>query len=183
MIRMPLILPTILLALCAFGAAPATADDRMTCERGSGDVAIAACGRAIESGQYSGADLAKLHTNRGVELKRKGDIDGAIKDYDIAIGLFPNDLFAFNNRANAWRDKGDLDRALADYGAAIALDRDYAAAYINRGLVHERMKAFDLARADYKAALATPPQKFNNSRGAHQMAQHRLAALAKLAPE
>jgi len=180
MIRMPLILFMMLFAL---SAAPAAADDRMTCERGSGDAAIAACGRAIESGQYSGVDLAKLHTNRGVELKRKGDIDGAIRDYDIAIGLNPNDLFAFNNRANAWRDKGDLDRALADYGAAIAIDRDYAAAYINRGLVHERMKAFDLARADYKAALATPPMKFNNSRGAHQMAQHRLAALAKPAPE
>ena len=131
------------------------------------------------SGHYGGVDLAKLHTNRGVELKRKGDTDGAITDYDIAIELNPNDLFAFNNRANAWRDKGDLDRALADYGAAIALDRDYAAAFINRGLVHERKKAFDLARADYRAALATPPNKFNNSRGAHQMAQHRLAALAE----
>jgi tetratricopeptide (TPR) repeat protein len=180
--RLPVLLP-MLIALCALGAAPAAADDRMTCERSSGDEALAACGRAIASGQFAGVDLAKLHTNRGVELKRKGDIDGAIKDYDVAIGLDPNDLFAFNNRANAWRDKGDLDRALADYGAAIALDRDYAAAFINRGLVHERMKAFDLARADYKAALAASAQKYNNSRGAHQMAQHRLAALAKVTPE
>ena len=110
-------------------------------------------------------------------------MDGAIKDYDIAIALNPNDLFAFNNRANAWRDKGDLPRAIADYGAAIALDRDYAAAFINRGLVHERMKAFDLARADFQAALAAPPDKYNNSRGAHQMARQRLAELAKLAPQ
>ena len=110
-------------------------------------------------------------------------MDGAIKDYDIAIALNPNDLFAFNNRANAWRDNGDLVRAIADYGAAIALDRDYAAAFINRGLVHERMKAFDLARADFQAALATPPDKYNNSRGAHQMARQRLAELAKLAPQ
>jgi tetratricopeptide (TPR) repeat protein len=179
-------LPAVLLTLVAIsvlGAAPAAADDRMTCERGSGDTAIAACGRAIESGQFTGLELAKLHTNRGVELKRKGDMDGAIKDYDIAIGLNPNDLFAFNNRANAWRDNGDLVRAIADYGAAIALDRDYAAAFINRGLVHERMKAFDLARADFQAALATPPDKYNNSRGAHQMARQRLAELAKLAPQ
>ncbi len=172
-----------LLTICALSAAPAAADDRMTCERGSGDVAIAACARAIESGQFAGAELAKLHTNRGVELKRKGDVDGAIKDYDVAIGLNASDLFAFNNRANAWRDKGDLDRALADYGTAITLDQDYAAAFINRGLVHERRKAFDLARADYKAALAASPQKYNNSRGAHQMARQRLAELAKVAPE
>ncbi len=180
--RLPALLP-MLLMLCALGAAPATADDRMTCERSSGDEAIMACGRAIASGQFAGVDLAKIHNNRGVELKRKGDIDDAIKDYDVAIGLNPNDLFAFNNRANSWRDKGDLDRALADYGAAIALDRDYATAFINRGRVHERMKAFDLARVDYKAALAASPQKYNNSRGAHQMAQQLLTALAKVAPE
>jgi tetratricopeptide (TPR) repeat protein len=173
------------LAACVglLAALPALADDRTTCQRASGDDAIAACTRAIAAGAFAGTDLAELHTNRGVELKRKGDLDGAIKDYDIAIGLNPTDLFAFNNRANAWRDKGDLDRAIADYGAAIKVDADYAAAYINRGLVYERKKEFALARADFKAALAASPQKYNNSRGAHQMARQRLAELAKLAPE
>ena len=43
------------------------------------------CTRAIGSGQFTGLELAKLHTNRGVELKQKGDLDGALKDYDTAL--------------------------------------------------------------------------------------------------
>ena len=157
-------------------------DDSTTCHNGSGEAH-----RRLQShdasGQFIGIELAKLHTSRGVELKRKGDLDGAIKDYDIAIALNPNDLFAFNNRANTWRDKGNFEQAIADYGAAIKLDADYAAAYINRGLVYERRKELALARADFKAALATPPQKYNNSRGAHQIARERLAVPAKILPE
>ena len=175
-------LPALIIALSLLPAA-ARADDPTTCHNGSGEAAIAACNRAIASGQFIGIELAKLHTSRGVELKRKGDLDGAIKDYDIAIALNPNDLFAFNNRANTWRDKGNFEQAIADYGAAIKLDADYAAAYINRGLVYERRKELALARAYFKAALATPPQKYNNSRGAHQIARERLAVPAKILPE
>jgi tetratricopeptide (TPR) repeat protein len=168
----------ILLAACLL-AAPARADDRATCERASGDAAVAACTRAIESGVFKGRELAKLYTNRGVELKRKGDIDAAIKDYDESIKLDPSDYFAYNNRANTLRDKGDLEGAIADYTTAIRLEPGYAAAYTNRARLHERMNALDKARADYGAALAAPPRKFDNSPWAQKLARERLQALAK----
>ena len=57
-------------------------DDRTICERSSGQPAIEACTRAISSGVFTGLELAKLHTNRGVELKLKGDLDAALTDYD-----------------------------------------------------------------------------------------------------
>jgi tetratricopeptide (TPR) repeat protein len=157
---------------------PAAADDRKICDEGTGDAAIAACTRAIASGQFAGLDLAKLHTNRGVELKRKGDLDGAIADYDQAIRLNPGDHFAFNNRANTWRDKGDLDRAIADYTEALRLDPGYTAVYINRGLIYERKRELALARADYEAALAQPP-KYANGPGGQEMARRRLRELSK----
>jgi tetratricopeptide (TPR) repeat protein len=174
---------TLHIAIVTLSAGPAAADDSATCHKASGPVAVAACDRAIKSGQFTGIELAKLHTSRGVERKRAGDIDGAIADYDAAIKLNPKDFFAFNNRGNTWRDKGALDRAIADYSEAIRLDPDYAAPYINRGLVYERQKDFARARSDFKAALATSPHKYNNSRGAHQMARKRLAALARISPE
>lgn len=157
----------------------ARADDRTTCERSSGDPAIAACTRAIESGTYAGLDLAKLHNNRGVERKLKGDLDGAIADYGVALALNPGDFFAYNNRANVRRDKGDLAGAIADYGEAVRIEPDYAAAYINRALVHERMGNVEAARADFNAALKASPTKFRNSPGAQQIARERLRALTK----
>ncbi len=168
----------LLLGLVA-AASPAAADDRTTCNDTTGDAAIAACNRAIGSGQFRGTELGKLLTSRGVELKRKGDIDGAIADYTRAIALNSKDLFAFNNRANTRRDKGDLDGAIADYSMAISLDRDYAAAYTNRGRVHEMRNDLVRARADFNAALAAAPNKYDNTKWAKDFAQTRLNALAK----
>jgi tetratricopeptide (TPR) repeat protein len=159
--------------------APAAADDRATCNNTSGEEAIAACNRAIGSGQFSGIELGKLLTSRGVELKRKGDIDGAIADYGRAIAINSKDLFAFNNRANTRRDKGDLDGAIADYSEALRLDPDYAAAFTNRGRVHEMRNDLARARADFNAALAAAPNKYDNSRWAKDFARARLNALAK----
>lgn len=159
--------------------APAMADDRTICERASGEAAIAACTRAIASGAFTGLELAKLHTNRGVELKQKGDLDAALKDYDEAIRLNPADHFAFNNRANVRRDKGDIAGAIGDYSEAVRLEPAYAAAYTSRGLVHERAGDLDKARASFNAALAAPADKFRNSRDAQAIARERLRALAK----
>jgi tetratricopeptide (TPR) repeat protein len=165
--------------LLTVGTAFAQSDDFATCERASGPVAIAACTRAIASGRFSGIELAKLHNNRGVELKQKGDLDGALKDYDAAIKLNRQDFFAFNNRANVRRDKGDTAGAIADYGEAVRLEPAYAAAYANRGLVQERIGDLEAARASFNAALAAPGEKFRNSPGAHRIARERLQALAK----
>jgi tetratricopeptide (TPR) repeat protein len=165
--------------LLTAGAAFAQNDDRTTCERSSGAAAIEACSRAIASGGFTGLELAKLYTNRGVELKQRGDLDGALKDYDAAIALNPADFFAFNNRANVRRDKSDLAGAIADYTEAVRLEPAYAAAYVNRGLVQERAGDLEQARASFNAALAAPANKFRNSPGAHQIARERLRALTQ----
>lgn len=167
------------LLLAVSQAAFAQTDDRTTCERASGDTAVMACSRAIGSGRFTGLEIAKLHTNRGVELKQKGDRDSALKDYDAAIALNPGDFFAFNNRANVRRDKDDLAGAIADYTEAVRLEPAYAAAYVNRGLLQERAGDVEQARESFDAALAAPGAKFRNSPGAHQIARERLRALAK----
>lgn len=153
-------------------------DDRTICERSSGQPAIDACSRAILSGLFTGLELAKLHTNRGVELKQKGDLDAALTDYDTSIRLNPGDFFAFNNRANVRRDKGDIAGAIADYSEAVRLEPGYASAFTSRGLVQERAGDREKARESFSAALATPVNKFRNSPGAHQIARERLRALA-----
>src|SRR5215469_3509482 len=52
-------------------ATPAAADDYDTCGKASGNEAIAACTRAIDSGQYSGRQLAALFNNRCSEWNGK----------------------------------------------------------------------------------------------------------------
>jgi tetratricopeptide (TPR) repeat protein len=168
------------LLLLGFSFSPdvAAANDFKICGEASGDVAILACTRAIESNGFAGIELAKLLTNRGVELKLKGNLDAAIIDYTAALALDPANMFGFNNRGNALRDKGDLQGAIADYTQAIRIDPDYATALLNRGRVHERQNNLDGAQADFTAVLKTS-DKYVNSRGAKDLARGHLKALEK----
>ena len=155
------------LALAALAAvsvwgAPAAADDGDTCSKASGDEGIAACSRAIASGEYKGSDLAKLHFNRGIEYDAKGDGDRAIEDYSEAIALDPNYTRAYNNRGVHLARKGELDRAIADYDAAIRLDPKYVNAYGNRGNALRRKGDLDRAIADLSHAIGLDPKGANS---------------------
>src|SRR5262245_40885679 len=61
--------------------------DVQTCDRASGDAAISACTRAIDSGRLSGRNLAILYINRAAEFGKKREHARAIADFDKAIGL------------------------------------------------------------------------------------------------
>ena len=135
----------------------AAADDLQTCEDESGDVGIAACTRVIASGRYSGDDLATLHSNRGVEYGKKGDLERAIADFDQAIKLNPKDPSVYNNRGLAWKIKGDLDRAIADEDQAIKLDPKDASPYFNRALALEGKGDLQRALADFKTFTELDP--------------------------
>jgi tetratricopeptide (TPR) repeat protein len=142
-------------ALVAF-AGPATADDLKRCHDESGDSAIAACTRAI------GAKLPKrsaaiAYTSRGVEWRRKGEVDRAIADHTQAIKFDPNLSEAFYNRGNAYGDKGDNDHAIADYDQAIRLNPKSAGAFNNRGLA--RRQKGDTAGGDADIARAKQLEK------------------------
>jgi hypothetical protein len=83
-------------------ATPTAADDFETCGKASGDEAIAACTRAIDSGRYSGRQLAALFNNRCSEWNGKQESDKAFADCNEAIRLNLDYALAFFNRGNAY---------------------------------------------------------------------------------
>jgi tetratricopeptide (TPR) repeat protein len=157
-------------------AGAAAADDMDICNKESGDVAIAACNRAIKSGKYKGKSLAIVYINRGAEWKAKKENDKALADYTRAIKLDSSIPAIYNNRANIFRERGELDRAISDYSTAIRLDPVYTAAFTNRGLAYEQKNMFDKAREDYNSALAVPP-KHNDGKWAQDTARDHLERL------
>lgn len=82
----------LLLASAAFAVSPAAADDWKTCadsSSGVDDAVIAACTRAIASGQYTARNLAALYTSRAIAYAAQRQPDRAGQDFDRAIGLDP----------------------------------------------------------------------------------------------
>ena len=134
----------------------AQADDRELCKTASGDVAIEACTRAIDSKKYSARKfrrtLSLLYTNRGVEYEIKQEFDRAILDHDEAIKIDPKNYAAYNNRGNAYAGKRDYARAIVDYDEAIKLNPKYADALFNRS--NAKRHAGDTAGAEIDLAQA-----------------------------
>jgi tetratricopeptide (TPR) repeat protein len=129
--------------------------DTTRCAREAGDVAIAACSRAINSG--AGRPSIN-YTNRGLAYRKKGENDRAIADYNEAIRLEPKYAVAYNNRCFAYSEKGENDRAIADCTVAIRLDPKYALAHSNRGIANWKKGENDRAIADYTEALRLNPK-------------------------
>jgi tetratricopeptide (TPR) repeat protein len=65
---------------------------------------------------------ADAYNRRGLTFKDKGDIDSALKDFDAAVAMDGNHLYALTNRADAYRRTGKPDLALADYTKALDLN-------------------------------------------------------------
>jgi hypothetical protein len=81
------------IASALFIVSAAAADDRETCiaipTKSTIDLAIAACTRAIVSGQYSARNLVTLHASRAIAYAAKWQYDRASQDFDRATRLDP----------------------------------------------------------------------------------------------
>ena len=96
---------------------------------------------------------ADAFLNRGVTRGDKGDLDGALQDYNEAIRLKPDDAEAFNNRGELRLDQGDIAGALQDCNEAIRLAPGLAEAFYNRSIARGIKGDEDGARQDYDEAV------------------------------
>jgi tetratricopeptide (TPR) repeat protein len=99
----------------------AAVDDAKTCVKESGDAAIDACLRAIQSRRYAGHVLARQYLSRGVERRAKADYDLALADFAEAAKVDKKYADAFYNRCAIYNFKKEYDSALAECSQAIKL--------------------------------------------------------------
>lgn len=104
---------------------------------------------------------AEDYNNRGLSRQSKGDLDGAIADYTIALTLKSMPMvqaIIYNNRANAFMAKNDFAAAAIDYGSAIKLDPGNFENYYNRGIALYNKRDLDGALADFSKAIELDPR-------------------------
>src|SRR5882724_9234185 len=125
---------------------------------------IAILGLLICPPNTSAQQSGKKHVKRGVELFSKGDIVGAIVEYDRALMVEPKLADAYLNRGKAKRAGGDLDGAIADYEIVSELapelavnNHDITEAYLNRGYIRSNRLDLDGALTDFDRAIALNP--------------------------
>jgi tetratricopeptide (TPR) repeat protein len=91
------------------------------------------------------------YLSRGLDRHVRGDLGGAIDDYNQAIARSPDDesrAVAYLTRGNARKDRGDLAGAIADYSQAIARQPGNAGAYLSRAQAYRTLGETEQAIAD-----------------------------------
>ncbi|MEG3848127.1 tetratricopeptide repeat-containing serine protease family protein [Microcoleus sp. herbarium19] len=96
---------------------------------------------------------AKTYYVRGLTRFDKGDLSGAVADFNQAIQTQSNYVEAYFYRALAYFDLRQMPKSIADYSKAIALNASYVDAYYNRGLVLSALGDKPGAIADYTQVI------------------------------
>lgn len=151
-----------LFSICTVMATPLNAQntqksDEQLCIDLSGDEAIAACTRAIDSHTLAQANQANAYYNRGCEYRTKDEFDLAIADFTEAIRLDPSLSTAYNNRALSHFEKGEYDRALPDYEKALQLDPKHTNSYYGLGNLYRAKAEYSKAIENYTKTLELNP--------------------------
>jgi tetratricopeptide (TPR) repeat protein len=111
----------------------------------------------IERATDTPQQIATAHSLRGGAFYYKGDLPGALSDYDSAIRLDPAFARAFNNRCWARAVVSSVQEAVADCDESLRLAPNVANTLENRGFAYLKMGQDDRAIADYDAGLRLNP--------------------------
>ena len=122
------------------------------------DLAITSCTTIINNGQASGnLDYVWAHISRGDSYQQKGDITRALKDYNTALELAPENPDAFYNRGRLYAEVGNYRAALRDFDQSVRYSPDEKDVYNERGLSWAAVNEHDKAFADFEKALSLDP--------------------------
>lgn len=97
----------------------------------------------------------RIYYNRGTELFKVDDYDGAIEDLKLSAKLNPEWPFPLNNLGAAYGKKGEWALSVAAFSEAISIAQQKQMGvnprpYLGRAMSYEQMGRFDLALSDYK---------------------------------
>lgn len=105
--------------------------------------------------------LSNQKVAEGWKLWDKKDFNGAVKLFDEAIELNPNNAEAWGGRGTAYYNLKQYDRAIQDYNTAIELNPNYSGYYKSRGRAYNHLKQYEQAIKDFNKAIELNPKDFN----------------------
>lgn len=117
------------------------------------------CDDAIIEERHDLKHLVATHVNRGILRLRRGDVEGALSDFDAATRLSPDEPEAYLNRASIFLRLSRTGDAISQFDAALAKNtRRPALAYYGRGVAHEVTGNLRAAYRDYSRAAELAPE-------------------------
>jgi tetratricopeptide (TPR) repeat protein len=98
------------------------------------------------------AQDVKTFVDKGLANFEAGKFDQALKDFNDALKLKPNDASLYDYRGIAYRCKNMDDKAIQDFNKSMALDPKFGRPYRDRAMIYYDRGNFDKSLADLQKA-------------------------------
>lgn len=151
---------------------------------GSVTKSVPACTALIDSGRYSGDELANIYFERAMSFQSWGKIDRAIADFNESNRISPS------STSHEWlggidEERDDLDKALAEYNEIIRLEPERPGSYQRRADLWMKKGDYEKAIPDWSEAIRferplTVVYEYSRRAAAHRMLGHEAESLADL---
>jgi len=106
---------------------------------------------------------SKHNVLRGKTLLKSGDKEGAIREYNKAIEIDTDDIFAYLERISFYEQEEKYDFVLKDYEILILKNPNSAGWHYQRAKIYYKMKLMDLAIKDLEKARKLSPKRANSA--------------------
>ena len=146
-------------SLLAIPALADTESDERDCANRKLDAEkrIEACDRLLAAPSISDAVQVRLLRNRADAKEQLEDWDGAVADYQTALGIDPQNPGLYRDLGWARLQMKDYQAVVTVLDKAIELDPRSAWSFQHRGIAWARLKNYDTALADYNRSLELDP--------------------------
>ncbi|MEG4106786.1 tetratricopeptide repeat protein [Microcoleus sp. S13_C5] len=111
------------------------------------------------SGNYLvGLEAVRDYFQKGNWLKDRGDLGGALENYQKALEFNPGDAEVHKKLAEVYVLQGEFEKAIASCNLAIKFKPDFAAAYLTMGNAQHAQDKLEMAIKAYLQALEIQPK-------------------------
>ena len=97
--------------------------------------------------------LSEANSGLGVQAEQRGNIDEALRHYQTALKIWPQNAMGWYNLGNGILLKGKKSDAIEAYQKAISYDNTLTNAYNNLGLIYTEQKQYPQAIEIFEKAL------------------------------
>jgi tetratricopeptide (TPR) repeat protein len=119
---------------------------------------IRRCDYALSRDALSNYEIVATHVNRGILRLRRGQVDGAVTDFDSAIRIDPNQPEAYLNKGAALIQRDNPTEAVELFTVALQHNtRRPAIAHYGRAVANEQLGNVREAYQDYRRASEIAP--------------------------
>ncbi|MBU1125836.1 MAG: tetratricopeptide repeat protein [Candidatus Omnitrophica bacterium] len=103
----------------------------------------------------------EFYYNVGYAMVMKGNMEGAVAQFQRALSINPDFLFAYNNLGCCYWSLGRYSEAIKMFQEAVSLDRSYVHGHFNLGIVYFYQNQLEDSYEEFKKVAAIDPEYEN----------------------